>query len=239
MIFIIALTLVLAFRVSVWLNTKMTKLCLAVTLVFVSNLTIAQIKKGSTLLGGQLNYFHEKNKIDDYLEKTASGAIGLSVGRAYKENAMVGFSISFYPIKMSNTINFSDTINTTFKQLGVGVYFRQYKKIAKDFYFFGQAEGSFLTANQTQEFTIAAANITSTRNQISIAVTPGISYRIFRKLYTEISMPNIMGIQYAVTKSNSQVPQLRSYRRNQLGIYSNLNTNTALGSLGVGFRLIL
>jgi hypothetical protein len=217
----------------------MTKIYLVFTLVFISNLTIAQIKKGSTLLGGQLNYFHEKNKIDDYLEKTESGAIGLSVGRAYKENAIVGFSISFFPIKMSNTINFSDTINSTFKQLGVGVYFREYKKIAKDFYFFGQAEGSFLTANQTQEFTIAAGNIKSTRNQISITVTPGISYRIFRKLYTEISIPNIMGIQYSVTRSNSQVPQLKSYRSNQFGVYSNLNSNTALGFLGVGFRLIL
>lgn len=217
----------------------MTKIYLVFTLVFISNLTIAQIKKGSTLLGGQLNYFHEKNKIDDYLEKTESGAIGLSVGRAYKENAIVGFSISFFPVKMSNTINFSDTINSTFKQLGVGVYFREYKKIAKDFYFFGQAEGSFLTANQTQEFTIAAGNIKSTRNQISITVTPGISYRIFRKLYTEISIPNIMGIQYAVTRSNSQVPQLKSYRSNQFGVYSNLNSNTALGFLGVGFRLIL
>lgn len=239
MIFIIALTLIFAFHLSYWLNQKMTKIYLILTLAFVSNLTVAQIKKGSTLLGGQLNYYLEKNKIDNYLEKTESGAFGFSAGRAYKENAIAGFSFNFFPTKQSNTINLSDTINTKFRQLGIGIYFREYKKIATDLYLFGQAEGSFFRANQTQEFKIAAGNINATRNQISIAITPGISYRIFKKLYMEISIPNMMGMQYVVTKFNSQVPQLKSYRNNQFGFYSNLNSNTALGFLGVGFRLIL
>jgi hypothetical protein len=42
-----------------------------------------------------------------------------------------------------------------------------------------------------------------------------------------------------VTKFDSEIPQVKNSKQEQFLFYSNINDNTGLGFLGVGFRFIL
>jgi|GEM_PF-6304528 len=55
----------------------------------------------------------------------------------------------------------------------------------------------------------------------------------------EIIIPNILSAQYLVTKVESEINQVKNSKQEQFLFYSNLNNNTGLGFLGVGFRFIL
>lgn len=210
------------------------------SLVLLLSFTVnGQIKKQSILLGGQLFYYNKKNHVDNLDQKSESGTIGLSIGKAFKENKIVGVNLSFSPIRLSNYLNNGDTTSLTFNRFDIGMFYREYKKLAKDFYFFSQVDGAFITANQTEHYKIASADVKATQRGGFISLTPGISYQVFKKMQLEMIIPNILSIQYLVTKLDSKVNQVTNSKQEQFLFYSNINNNTGLGFLGVGFRFIL
>lgn len=217
----------------------MRKFYFFVALFFIALTSGAQISKQSVLAGGQLFYYNEKTKDADLTKKSTSGAYGISLGKAFKENSVVGFSFSYSPVKRTNYLNGYDTVALNYKQYDIGVFFREYKNLAKDFYFFGQVDGAFITANQTENYKVAAAEVNSSKRGGFISLTPGISYQVFKKMQLELTIPNILSMQYLVTKIDSQVPQVKTSEREEIMFYSNLNNNTSLSWLGVGFRFIL
>jgi len=86
-------------------------------------------------LGGQLFYYNNINQIESVNQKSERGTIGISMGKAYKENKIVGINFSFAPIRQSNNFNNGDTTTLTFNRFDIGLFYREYKKLAKDFYF--------------------------------------------------------------------------------------------------------
>ena len=198
-----------------------------------------QIKKESILIGGQLFYFNNKNQVDNLTQKSESGTISLSTGKAFKENKILGVNLSYSPIRQSNYLYNGDTTNLTFNRFDIGIFYREYKKLAKDFYFFCQIDGSFIIANQTEFYKIASGDVNVTQRGGYISLTPGISYQVFKKMQLEIIIPNILSVQYLVTKVESEINQVKGSKQEQFLFYSNLNNNTGLGFLGVGFRFIL
>ena len=199
----------------------------------------AQIKRQSILLGGQLFYYNDKNQVENLTQKSESGTIGISVGKAFKENSVVGFNFSFSPIKQTNYLNGNDTVGLNYNRFDVGAFFREYKKLAKDLYFFAQVDAAYITAKQTEDYKIAAGDVKASQKGGLISLTPGISYQVFKKMQLELTIPNILSMQYLVTKIDSQNPQVKNSKREQLLFYSNLNNNTSLSWLGVGFRFVL
>jgi hypothetical protein len=197
----------------------------------------AQIKKGSILLGGQLFYYNDKNETDNFTQSYQGGSIGVSVGKAYKENRVAGFTIAFSPSKQDNIRNGNDTFNLNYHRFDIGVFLREYKRLAKDFYFFGQIDAAFITSNQKEDYK-RGGDLKATQKGGFISLTPGISYQVFTKMQLELTIPNILGLQYLVTKIDSQNLQVQSSKRKQMSFYSNVNNNTSLGWLGVGFRFI-
>ncbi|HSC52791.1 MAG TPA: hypothetical protein VLC98_04190 [Phnomibacter sp.] len=217
----------------------MTKYYFFSLLLFFSLTANGQIKKQSILLGGQLFYYNNKNQVDNLNQKSESGTISLSIGKAFKENKVIGINFSFSPIRQSNFLNNGDTTNLTFNRFDIGAFYREYKKLAKDFYFFTQIDGAYITANQTEHYKIASGDVKASQRGGFISLTPGISYQVFKKTQLEIIIPNILSVQYLVTKIDSQVSQVQNSKQEQLLFYSNLTNNTGLGLLGVGFRFIL
>ena len=68
-------------------------------------------------------------------------------------------------------------------------------------------------------------------------MTPGLSYKILNKLHLEIIIPNIISIQYAVTKD--ETPTMKA-KQNQFLFNSSLNsTGGGLNFIGIGFHFIL
>jgi hypothetical protein len=216
----------------------MSKIYAIAPLLLLSFFLNAQIKKHSILLGGQLFYYNEKNKIDHFNQKAESGSIGISLGKALRENFVAGINLNYSPLKLTNFFSGSDTVTTTYNRVDIGAFFREYKKLANDFNFFAQVEGAFIRANQKDNYT-ASGDVRATQRGGFISLTPGISYRVFKKVQLELTIPNILSAQYLVTKFDSQNPQIKSSKREQILFYSNLNTNTPINWLGVGFRFII
>jgi hypothetical protein len=217
----------------------MTKCYLSVLLLIICCAPNAQIKKSSILLGGELFYYNEKNKVENLNQKAEAGTIGISLGKAFKENYAAGINLGLSPFKQTNYLTGSDTVTIRYNRFDIGAFYREYKKLAEDFYFFGQIDGAFIMANQKEDYKISPGDVKATQRGGFISLTPGITYQVFKKMQLELTIPNILSVQYLVTKFDSENPQVRNSKREQFMFYSNLNSNTSLGWLGVGFRFIL
>jgi len=217
----------------------MRKFYFIVLVVIISSSASAQIKKGSILIGGQLSYYNYKIQGEIINLKSESGTIWISLGKAFKENSVVGFNFSFSPIRQTDYLYGSDTVDLTSNQFNIGAFFREYNQLAKDFYFFGQVDGAFISANRQESYEIAENDVNTKQRGGFIALTPGISYQVFKKMQLELTIPNILSLQYLVTKVDSEISQINDYKREEFLFYSNLSNSTALGWLGVGFRFIL
>ena len=218
----------------------MTKIYGIVGFIFLSSTVNAQIKKNSILLGGQLFYYNENYSYNNLPnQKRESGTIGVSIGKAFKENSVFGLNLSFSPMKETNLFTGNDTVTTKYNRFEIGGFFREYKKLAKDFYFFGQVDGAAIIANQTSSYKLTSGDVKVTQRGGFISLTPGISYHVFKKMQLEITIPNILSTQYLKTKFVSQNPQIKNSKSDQFMFYSNLNNNTSFSWLGVGFRFLL
>lgn len=217
----------------------MTKSYFISILLLVSFVAEGQIKKKSILLGGELFYSNDMNQVDKLNQRSSGGTISISAGKAFKENKVAGFNFSYLPVRQTNFLYGADTTNLTYNRFDIGVFYRQYKKLAKDLYFFSQVDGAFITADQTEKYRIAAGNVNARQRGGYIALTPGISYQVFKKMQLEITLPNMLGVQYLVTKTDSHIPQVKDSKQERFLFYSNFSNNTGLGFLGVGFRFIL
>jgi hypothetical protein len=217
----------------------MPKCYLFLFLFLISFAASAQIKKQSILLGGQLFYYNNKYQVENLNQKSQSGTISISIGKAIKENRIVGVNLGFSPIRQTNYLSYGDTTTLIFNRFDIGVFYREYKNLGKDFYFFCQVDGAFITANQNEHYQIASADVKATQRGGFISLTPGISYQVFKKMQLELTIPNILGMQYLVTRIDSNMPQIKSSTQEQFLFYSNLNNNSSLSWLGVGFRFVL
>ena len=197
----------------------------------------AQIRKGSILLGGQISSY---NSTIDYStnqksQKNNSSTFNVSVGKAFKENSVVGLTLAF---NLSNfSYSFNNYIKTKQRFYSLGVYDRQYKKLAKDLYFFTELGAAYVFSTQMDTDTLGTKLSTGKGSGGQLNLTPGISYKICKKINMEITIPNIIYAQYSVTKNETiSLPQNSVEKR--FSISTNL-TSSFVNNLGIGFRLIL
>lgn len=188
----------------------------------------AQIKKGATLLGGQLGF---SSTTIDYPStpgpstKNSSFSVSPAFGKAVQENLVIGADVNFEYVKFDNQN--IDVHKTTV--YGLGVFIRQYKELGKGFYLFGQARigGNYMRFDQS------APQIPSTVQKsynVQLSFYPGIAYSATRKLQLEAGLNNMVAIQYnhssnLTTKSNA--------------FSLNTSLNSAMAGFTIGFRVLL
>lgn len=214
----------------------MRKLSVLTLLFIISVLTArAQIKKGSTLLGGELFYFNSNinyhTSQPNQLNRTAS--FNIAGGKAIRENNFVGLNLS-YSANKSRYNAYNNNFDSKINQYSVGAFYRKYKKLAKDLYFFGEMGAGYNSNDQKDTDSTGADYAKYTRTGGELYLTPGISYQVFKKFYVEILIPRIVSAQYEVSKTKSQT---QNSKEDQFSFITNLNANS-LDFLGVGFRII-
>jgi hypothetical protein len=221
--------------------------------LFVLN-TNAQITKGKILLGGQISAASNKVSIvsqsfpspfPNPLPSTQTNSnkatiVGISIGKAIKENRVVGFNFTTYSSNDKRTSVGFDTTSRKANQHEVGVFYRQYKKLAKDLNFFVQLDAAGVFGKEKITYTnISPYNLTAKQNGGKLFFSPGISYAILKKLQLEITMPSLVSVAFLHSKQTSENPNVRTETSDQFLFNTSLGNNTGLGALGVGFRLIL
>src|ERR1700704_4130915 len=128
----------------------MTRILLILTLFISSTLlTKAQFKKNDILLGGQLSYSYNSSNQKyltgpTYDNKATTGYFTINFGKALNENTIAGITLSYIPYSMNN-YNVDGIIPTKYQDNGyaVGIFYRKYKNLGKEFYFFGQVSALY------------------------------------------------------------------------------------------------
>jgi hypothetical protein len=198
----------------------------------------AQVKKGSWLLGGQLSFGANKTTSGSSEQKNNGTYIQLSAGKAIRDNRVWGGQVS----AGFSTQDFSNGTETGTQQsqdYSAGVFYRLYKNLGKDFFFFGQANADFRWGQGEAEFPNSADNRESTSIGGSVSVTPGIAYALFPRFHVELTLPGLFGIGYnqsTTTYANGQTPELKS---SSFNAFTSVGNSGQAGLLGVGFRIFL
>jgi hypothetical protein len=199
-----------------------------------------QITKKSILLGGQIRYASSKLEYSDFSNNSKSnqGTFDVSIGKAFKENVIYGFNASYGSVSSKNNYySYPYYYNSKLNSYSFGLFRRDYEKLGKDLYFFTEAGLGYTYQKSTYSDSIQNINSTGKGSQTKLYLTPGLSYRIYKKLQLEIIIPDILSINYNYTNFNYNTSNSNT-KQNNFYFNSSLNSSV-LSSLGVGFHFIL
>ncbi len=192
-----------------------------------------QISKGSVLLGGDFSASTAKQK-SGVTESSNSGfSVSPLIGKAIKENFIVGGSLRVGYGKNKTTTNNSNVNNS----YGVGVFVRKYKNFKGNVYGFlqGGADAGTEKTKYSQN-----NSLINTNNVIraGISLTPGISFKVSNKLHLETGLREVASLTYQHQKINDMNNNVNNESvSNSFSVYSSLNNFTS--GLYFGFRLLL
>src|ERR1019366_7132401 len=125
-----------------------TKILLTIVILFCIAFTSnAQLNKGNYLLGGSLSFSNVKNTstpnnayTDNYF-----GA-NVQLGRLIKNNTVLGVIVS-YSSSNSHLTGYPDSNYNKGNTTSAGVFYRKYKRLVKDLYFFGDRKSTRLNSS--------------------------------------------------------------------------------------------
>ncbi len=205
----------------------------------------AQIKKGAVLIGGQISASSNKSESQNnppnlFLNSSVNNAsvIGFNIGTAFKQNKIAGINFTTSSTTSTNTNSINDVSTNTNNTNGIGLFYRSYKKLAKNFYFFGQADAAFLFGKGNTSNS-SVTNSTFKSKGISTSFTIGAGYEIIKHVQIEITIPNIIGFQSSKSTQTITGFNSNTITNTATNIYSSFSNTGGLGALGVGFRVIL
>lgn len=198
-------------------------LLLSVLIAIFSLTSAAQIKKGSILLGGQISFNHS-NVDNNTGQDNSSAVFHIAAGKAYKENSVLGLYAEYAHYSVSGSF-ISDFYRT-------GIFYRKFHKLLKDFYFFGEIGAGYMGAKEKR---YGINEFRNYQSGVEINVTAGLSYRIYKKLHLELSIPQIAGMYYTVSKTRSVTD---NSKQDSFGFNTSMNGNF-LNGVAVGFRFVL
>jgi len=195
------------------------------------SIAIAQITKGSILIGGSLGVGTQKYKSATDTSSSTQWSISPMVGIAVKENTFVGVVLSY-----GSGTNDDDISQHNYM---AGIFFRKYKPLGKNFYLFGQADLSYSHYKYEQKNALTGYYRLQKGNGIALSAFPGVSYAAGKRFYLETFLSNLVSIYYSKRKSESKdftSAQLNKNEENSFGIGFGAGGNIPLN---LGFRFIL
>jgi hypothetical protein len=219
----------------------MNKVLLLTAIAAVFNLTVsAQIKKGSILLGGQIGFNDFKVDYNNAQpdQKNKNTIFNISVGTAIRENKVLGVSITYGHVDYDHNYNGNAFVNSKGDQYGIDIFYRQYKKLAKDLYFFGELGAGYSGSNQTDTDVPGNNKTKYTSSGGGVYLSPGVAYRIYKKLQVELLVPSIAGASYTVDKVTFTANNALNSTQNRFGFNTSLNSSF-LYNLNLGFKFVL
>jgi hypothetical protein len=195
----------------------------------------AQFMKGSALLGGTFSFTGNQSSLSNSPDETSTnnGYFNISLGKAIRENAVFGGYINYQYNSQKYGGNSIPGKSRT-DGYGIGIFYRLYKNLGKEFYFFGEAGGGYAGYSASSEDNLGNKS-TGHSNGGQIYLSPGIAYKISKKFFVELSIPQLFNASYFSGKSESGTV---TSSNNYFNVNANLNSNP-LTSLGLGFRLVL
>jgi len=198
----------------------------------------AQVKKGESLLGGNL-YFQkvDNNPVTPNNSNATTTIVAPSIGKAMADNLVVGVS-PFYGYSKWVEADGSNPLYTL-KQWSYGLTFfvRRYKDLGHNFSIF--AEGDLSGDYSRQKGSYEGANslfVDSKGYSASASLNGGIAYRLTRRWMVETGFRSLAYAAYTHSEEDGSITQgLQKYKSFHLGT----NLNNALNNFSIGCRYML
>jgi hypothetical protein len=228
----------------------MTRILLVlIPFIFFSLVASAQFKKNNILLGGQLSYSYNSSSnsqppgyYSSNDQKVNSGNITISLGKALNENTVIGINLSYLPTSIHNYQAYGPApLEYQNNGYAVGIFYRKYKSLGKEFYLFGQGSASYNWSDPSGKDSTGKKLFSGSSWSAGIDLFPGIAYRISKHFFLELSIPDLFVASYYKSNTVNQygtVNEVLTTKNDQFTISTSLSSNP-LNALGIGFRLIL
>lgn len=213
---------------------KLNYTLLTISLITLASMAKAQIKKGTILLGGSIEYSNSKEQSVPGAAKTKNNTftIGPAIGRAIKDNFVIGVQLGYRHSILENS--------TDYKGNGYsgGVFLRQYWNVTSKFYAFGHVEAgySWLKGKATVPGNATYSSRSKTQN-IGVAVIPGIAYTVSKNIQLESTFLPLLSANYLKSSSDSKDQWSASSSTQTTYSVSGFLSNGQTFSLGVRFLL--
>lgn len=185
----------------------------------------AQINKGAVLLGGNLSFHKNKYK---YPSSTSSEPsilnLNPSAGFVVRDNKVIGVNLTYGHSR------------NRYDRYGAGVYYRSYHTLAKNFYLFGQVNAGYNHFKQESSTGFDTKEVSRT-NSIGVDIFPGIAFAASKRFHLEVSMNNLVGMDFYQTVRETTSPTGKSeYKTKGLDFGANINPES---NFRLGFRFVL
>lgn len=214
----------------------------AALLCFVCYANAQTIEKGKNFINGSIAFNKQSNEPNAQNSNSSryngqGTHFSVKYGKFINDNSILGvmgiYSASKSDIKTIYNSTSSVTSNSTGNILGAGFFYRKYFEIANRFYFYGEANALYSNGK------IKSTNITSTvttkdttkQNNFNIGVSPGLTYRVFKNLHLDASLPNVANVFYSSSKNNT-MGKSESY-----GFQTSLSSQL-LENMNIGLSLV-
>jgi hypothetical protein len=202
------------------------------SLLFVCSLVVstrAQINKGAIWLGGQASYNQssEKSLGSPTTNKTTGFSINPAIGKAVKDNLVVGISAGYWHSKNKT----GSTTNSNYNSYGAGVFIRKYIPVISNLYLFGDARVN--VSRGIEKGYSTSGNSKNKYWNIAISATPGIAYAVTKNIQIETGVNSLFATVYQRRDSKQGTSEGKSSSFNS-GILLDNNT-----PIYIGFRFLL
>lgn len=196
-----------------------------------SQITNAQIKKGTIFLGGQLGFATGKADGEMNDSKQSSYSFSPAIGIFTKDNLVWGGDIY-----LSGGKNFWETQGyQKYLGAGVGLFVRKYFPVANRLYLYGG--GRFGVTYQKNEGDNTQTKTTIKGYTVAVSIYPGISYALKDNIHLEIGFNSLASVAYSHNKRTDNFQGINSHSTsNSFGLGGNAFNQS---ELSVGIRFLL
>jgi Outer membrane protein beta-barrel domain len=215
----------------------MFKIYLSFSLLLVSFMASAQLKKGDVLIGGSAYLSGANTKNQGVDGKSNAGNIFVSAGKMIGATTELGLNLGYghYSSVVPSNSNGSDSAGLKTNTFSAGLYLRRYKDLGNKFSIFlnGGLLGGYSRSKPVKgsPTNYGDSKVTS----IGIGLAPGLAYRVSNHFQAELNFLSLAnaGYTHSTVTSSGVTSKTNSF---------NVGTNLGAGylqNIGIGFRFIL
>ena len=205
----------------------------------------AQITKGSTFLGGSVNFSSDKSspsRTTDVETINSNWGIRPQIGKTFRDNKVAGIFFDMGGSVNKQSRAPSDLSQTKNSIYGGGVFLRNYFSIANRFYLFGDASFGIASIRNENLFDNGTTRFIAYSNkgiQTNLSLAPGISFAASKNVHLEAAFNKLLSLTYCSGKSEEYTSPAVLYRETKTKNFTASANANAFNGLFLGIRFIL
>lgn len=214
---------------------------LASFIILAANFSHAQFTPGQKVLGGNLGFSTGKSEYPFSSPNSSSYtnfSVNPSIATFKKANVLQGVSLS-YDFRQEKNRSSNNSVNKINNHsVGIGFFRQRFFPLAPKLYF--TVNGSIGASYNFGKGTTILPNLPTSETLYSgygvgFGVSPGLSYQLSKRVLFDAGLSNLLSVSFSHNQAKSGSLKSTS---NQFNLSSSLS-NTNLGSVSLGFRLLL